>query len=66
MYGGRLIEGDGKHYLLGLVLCVSECGGMYCWGTNLCVCVYEGFMVEGSWREIESIMQWLIDIREIR
>jgi len=29
-------------------------------------CVYEEFMGEGSLREMESIMQWLIDIREIR
>ena len=35
-------------------------------GGPICVCVYEGFMGEGSWREMESIMQWLVDIREIR
>jgi hypothetical protein len=29
----------GGMYVIGLVLRANGCGGMYCWGTNLCVCV---------------------------
>ena len=71
IHGGRLIEGDGKHYLLGLVLHVSGCGGMYCCGTNFCMCVwriYGGRLIEGDgkhyamahWHQGDKVVWWLI------